>query len=107
MALRAPGSLSSSLPPEELSWRAEPFFLGDFALLRLVPDLRFEVGGPIFSFAADVDLAGDLEADTVDVADLLDLGCFGVVVALAVGCGPALAFAMEADLVFMNPASVG
>jgi hypothetical protein len=73
--------------------------------LRLAPDLRFEVGGPIFGSAVDEDSFGDL--DVVDVVDVVGLDCFGVVVVLAAGCNLAPGFAMEADLELMNPASVG
>ena len=107
MAWRAPGSLSSSLSPKGFLWRVGGFFLGDSVRLRLLSDLRledlrFEVGGPIFSLVGVVVLAGDLDVVDVVASDVL---C--VVVALAVGWGFALGFAIEADLELMNPASVG
>ena len=92
--------LLSSLSSEGLSLRGAPlFFWRLFVCLRLVVDLRSEAGGPIFGLAVGVGLSGDLDVDVVDVNG------FGAV--LAVGWGFAVGFAMEADLVFMNPASVG
>jgi len=69
--------------------------------LRLVVDLRL-VGGPIFGLVVGVGLAGDLDVDVVDV-----VGLDGFDSVLAVGWGFAAGFAREADLEFMNPASVG
>ena len=66
-----------------------------------MPDLCFGVGGPIFSLVVGVGFVGDLDKGVVDVAAL---GGFGGV--LAVGCF-AVEFAMEVDLEFMNPESVG
>ena len=65
--------------------------------MRLVLDLRVEVG-----LVVGVGFVGDLDVDAVDVV-ALD-GFDGV---LAVDWGFAVGFAMEADLEFMNPASVG
>lgn len=78
---------------------AAALFLGAFFRLRLVVDPRLVVGGPIFGLVVDLGLAGDLDADDVD------LDGFGGV--LPVGWGFAVGFAIEADLEFMNPASVG
>ena len=95
MAWKAPVLLPSSLPSEGLSLRgASRFFLGLAVRLGLAVGLRLEAGGPIFGLAVDVGLTGDLGVDAVDVVDADDFGF-------------ALVFAMEADFVFMNPASVG
>ena len=95
--------LPSSLSSEGLSLRgAFHFFLGLSVRLRLATDPRSEGGGPIFGLAVGVGLAGDLDLDAVDV---VDVDSFGAV--LAVGWGFAVGFPMEADLLFMNPASVG
>lgn len=112
MAWRAPGSLSSPLLSEELFRRAVTFLFGDFTPLRLAPDPRLEdprlgAGGLVIDPAVKVELVGDLEVDAIGVGDVVGLDCFGVVVVLAAGCGPVPEFAMEADLEFMNPASVG
>lgn len=102
MARRASAPLSSSLSYKGLFRRAALFFLGDLVRLRLVVDFRLEVGGPIFGSTVCVGFVEDLAVDSVDV---VAFGGFDRV--LAVGWGFAVGFAMEADLAFMNPASVG
>lgn len=86
MALKAPGSLSSSLSSGGAFLRVGAFFLGDFlgdfVRLRLLPDPRL-AGCPISSSV--VVLAEDLDADALDVVGVTDLGVFDVVVTLAVG----------------------
>ena len=83
--------------------------MGDLVRLRSLFDplfeaLRLGAGGPIFGSAVDVELAGGLD---VDATDVVDLGGFAVAEVLAFGRYFASGFTMEADLVFMNPASVG
>lgn len=110
MAWRAPGSLLSPSSSEGSSWRVKTL-LGDSFGLHLASDLRLkdlrpEVGSPCSCSAVDVDtdLARDLEAEVVDIADSdgLDLVAF-----LVIRCGFILGLAMEVELEFMNPARVG
>lgn len=110
MAWSTPASVSSPLS-EGLFWRAGTF-LGDFFGLLFLPDLRLEdprfgVEASILGSAVDTKLTGDLEVDAINVGDVVDLDDFDAVVVLGVGCGFVLGLAMEADLEFMNPASVG
>jgi hypothetical protein len=105
--VRRARSLSSSLPSGWTFWRVVAFLLGDRVQLCLIPDPRRVAGGPTLGSAVDVDLAGDLDKDSTGTAKVVGLRGFGVIAGSPVGWGFALGFAMEADLVFMNPASVG